>query len=119
MKWVVSGYRLDVNLPDLADGLAVGKRKREKSMLIPKVLAWISQSVVIGLMELLTKMGRLEWKHLGWVVVAILMVKFVYLLKTWICPTVSTPSNTKDDDNACNISNIKPFPRPCVFSRRF
>lgn len=26
---MVSGYHLDVNLPDLADGLAVGKRKRK------------------------------------------------------------------------------------------
>lgn len=73
---MVSGYHLDVNLPGLADGLAVGKRKKEKSTIIPKVLAWISQSVVRGLMALLTRMGRLEWKHLGWVVAAILMVKF-------------------------------------------
>lgn len=60
MKRGVSGSNLDVKLSERTDVLlAVGKKKRDKSMVIPKVLAWIRQSVT-GLMDPRTDMGRLE-----------------------------------------------------------
>lgn len=60
MKRGVSGSNLDVKLSERTDVLlAVGKKKRDKSMVIPKVLAWIRQSVA-ALMDPRTDMGRLE-----------------------------------------------------------
>lgn len=76
------------------------------------------------MIELLTKMGRPEQKSWGWVGVVITSVKFGYLRMSVTAEEHSLsncnlPSNKKNDDDACSISNTRPFRRPGIFSIRF